>query len=127
MSHCQTVQTTRRAAAPRFRYAAGATAATRRTEAWSHTGNPFEELAMSVKSAAAIVSTATAAVLLGFAPTPALAGPVLPSDTGVVETPSTVIPLPPGNVTDCTADPAYRFIRPCMIRKGIAALSPSLG
>jgi hypothetical protein len=91
----------------------------------SHT-RPVEELTMSVKSAAAIVSTATAAVLLGFAPTPALARPVLPYDTSVVETPSTVIPLPPGNVTDCTADPAYRFIRPCTIRKGITAWSPSL-
>jgi hypothetical protein len=82
---------------------------------------------MSVKSAAAVVSIATAAVLLGFAPTPASARPVQPSDTSVMETPSTVIPLPPGNVTDCTADPAYRFIRPCTIRKGIAAWSPSLG
>jgi hypothetical protein len=82
---------------------------------------------MSVKSAAAIITTTTAAVLLGLAPTPALARPVLPYDTSVVETPSTVIPLPPGNVTDCTADPAYRFIRPCNIRKGIVAWSPSLG
>ncbi len=73
---------------------------------------------MSVKSAAAIVSTATAAVLLGLAPTSASARSVMHYDTGVVETASTVIPLPPGNVTDCTADPAYRFIRPCMIRKG---------
>jgi hypothetical protein len=79
---------------------------------------------MYVKSAAALVSTA-AAVLLGFAPTPALARPVMPSDTSVVETPSTVIPLPPGNVTDCTAVPAYRFVRPCTIRKGIVAWSPS--
>jgi hypothetical protein len=80
---------------------------------------------MYVKSAAAIVSTATATVLLGFTPTAALARPVLPYDTSVVEIPSTVIPLPPGNVTDCTADPAYRFIRPCTIRKGIVAWSPS--
>jgi hypothetical protein len=82
---------------------------------------------MSVKSAAAIVSTTTAAVLLGLAPTPASARPVLPYNTGVVETPSTVIPLPPGNVTDCTAVPAYRFIRPCTIRKGFITWSPSLG
>jgi hypothetical protein len=77
---------------------------------------------MSVKSAAALVSTVTAAVLLGLSPTPALARPAQPVDTGVVETPSTV-PLPPGGI-DCTADPAYRFARPCLIRS-IPVWSPS--
>jgi hypothetical protein len=81
---------------------------------------------MSVKSAAAIVSTVTATVLLGLAPTPALARPPLPYDTGVVETATTVVPLPPGGVIDCTADPAFRFARPCLIR-GIPVLSPMLG
>jgi hypothetical protein len=75
----------------------------------------FEELPMSVKFTAALVSTVTAAVLLGLAPTPALARPVQPTDTGVVETPSTVVRLAPGGI-DCTADPAYRFARPCLIR-----------
>jgi hypothetical protein len=70
---------------------------------------------MSVKSAAALVSTVTAAVLLGIAPAPALARPAQPIDTGVVETPSTVVPLAPGGI-DCTAGPAYRFARPCLIR-----------
>jgi hypothetical protein len=79
---------------------------------------------MSIKSTATIVASAAAVLVL--APTPAQARPVQPYDTGVVETPSTVIPLPPGGVIDCTADPAYRFARPC-IRKGIVAWSPSLG
>ena len=78
---------------------------------------------MFVKSAAALVSTATAAVLLGLAPTPALARPVQPADSGLVETPSTVVTLPPGGI-DCTADPAYRFARPCLIRS-IPVWSPS--
>ena len=78
---------------------------------------------MYVKSAAALVTTAAAAVLLGFAPTPALARPVQPIDTGVVETQSTLVPLPPGGI-DCTADPAYRFARPCLIRS-IPVFSPS--
>ena len=71
---------------------------------------------MSTKSAA-IIAAAAAAAVLAIAPAPALARPVLHYDTGVVETPSTLIPPPPGNVTDCTADPAYRFVRPCLIRK----------
>jgi hypothetical protein len=69
---------------------------------------------MSVKSAAALVSTATAAILLGLAPTPALAHPE-PYDTAVEDVPSTNIPLPLGGI-DCTAGPAYRFARPCLIR-----------
>ena len=80
---------------------------------------------MSVKSAAAIVASAAAAVLV-LSPASAQARTVLPSDTGVVETPSTVISLPPGGVIDCTADHAYRYARPC-IRKGIVAWSPQLG
>jgi hypothetical protein len=83
----------------------------------------FEELAMSVKTAAALVSTATVAILLGLAPTPALARPMQPADTSVVETPSTAVPLPPGGI-DCTADPAYRFARPCLIHS-IPVWSPS--
>jgi hypothetical protein len=77
-----------------------------------------EEHAMSIKSAATAVASATAAALLALSPTPALANAVLHVETGAVETPSTVISLPPGGVIHCTADPAFRFVRPCMIRKG---------
>jgi hypothetical protein len=80
---------------------------------------------MSVKFAAAIVATATAAVLLGLAPTPAQARPARPDDTGTVATVSTVIP-PPGGVVDCTAGPAFRFARPCLIRS-FPARSPLIG
>ncbi len=104
MSHRQTVQTVRSVEAYR---------------------KPFEELTMSVKSAAAIVSTATAAVLLGLAPAPAQARPVLPDDTGTVAPASTVVP-PRGGVIDCTAGPAFRFARPCLIRS-FPVRSPLIG
>jgi hypothetical protein len=81
---------------------------------------------MSVKSAAAIVSTATAAVLLALAPTPAQARPALPDDIGVGATPSAVVSPPPGGVMDCTAGPAYRFARPCLIRS-FPVRSPLIG
>ncbi len=81
---------------------------------------------MSVKFAAALVSTGTAAVLLGLAPTPAQARPALPDDIGVVATPSAVVSPPPGGVIDCTADPAYRFARPCLIRS-FPVRSPLIG
>jgi hypothetical protein len=84
----------------------------------------FEELAMSVKSAAALVSTATAAVLLGLAPAPAQARPALPDDPGAVATASTA--PPPGGVIDCTAGPAFRFARPCLIRS-FPVRSPLIG
>jgi hypothetical protein len=80
---------------------------------------------MSVKSAAAILSTATAAVLLGFAPTAAQARPALPDNTGGVATASTAVP-PPGGVIDCTAGPAFRFARPCLIRS-FPVRSPLIG
>jgi hypothetical protein len=83
----------------------------------------FEELAMSVKSAAALVSTATA-VLLGLAPAPAQARPALPDATGAVATASTA--PPPGGVIDCTAGPAFRFVRPCLIRS-FPVRSPLIG
>ena len=67
---------------------------------------------MSVKFAAVIASTATAAVLLGLAPTPAQSR-ARPDDTGTVATASAA---PPGGVVDCTAGPAFRFARPCLIR-----------
>ena len=69
---------------------------------------------MSVKSAAAIVSTATAAILLGFTPTPAQA--VRPCPTTPVPPPPPPPPPPPGGVIDCTAGLAFRFARPCLIR-----------
>jgi hypothetical protein len=81
---------------------------------------------MSVKSAAAIVSTATAAVLLGLAPTPAQARPARPDDTGTVTTASTAAVPPPGGVIDCTAGPAFRFARPCLIRS-FPVRSPLIG
>jgi hypothetical protein len=68
---------------------------------------------MSVKSAA-IVSTATVAVLLGLARTLAPARPALPDDA------------PPGGVIDCTAGPAFRFARPCLIRS-LPVRSPLIG
>jgi hypothetical protein len=81
---------------------------------------------MSVKSAAAIVSTVIAAVLLGFSPTAAQARPALPDDTGAVATASTVAALPPGGVIDCTAGPTFRFARPCLIRS-FPVRSPLIG
>jgi predicted lipoprotein with Yx(FWY)xxD motif len=84
----------------------------------------FGEVTTSVTSAAS-VSTATAAVLLGLAPTPAQARPALPDDTGTVATASTAVP-PPGGVIDCTAGPAFRFARPCLIRS-LPVRSPLIG
>src|SRR5690242_20540054 len=86
----------------------------------------FEELTMAVKSAAAIVSTAAAVALLGIAPTPAQARPALPDDFGVAATSSAVLSPPPGGVIDCTAGPAYRFVRPCLIRS-FPVRSPLIG
>jgi hypothetical protein len=80
---------------------------------------------MSVKLAAAVISTGTAAVLLGLAPTPAQARPALPDDIGVAATASTVV-TPPGGVIDCTAGPTFRFARPCLIR-GFPVRSPLIG
>jgi hypothetical protein len=80
---------------------------------------------MSVKLAAALISTGTAAVLLGLAPTPAQARPALPYDSGVAATAPTVV-TPPGGVIDCTAGPAFRFARPCLIRS-IPVRSPLIG
>jgi hypothetical protein len=79
---------------------------------------------MSVKFAAAIVSTATA-VLLGLAPSPAQARPAPPDDIGTVATAATAVP-PPGGVIDCTAGPAFRFARPCLIRS-FPVRSPLIG
>ena len=70
---------------------------------------------MSVKPAAALVAAVTAALVLGTAPTAAMANAVMHVDA---VSPPYATSRPPTGVIDCTADPAFRFVRPCMMRKG---------
>jgi hypothetical protein len=76
---------------------------------------------MSVTSAVAVVASMTIAVIVGATPNAAHAISVDHAESGWA-TPSRVSTssIPTSGPIDCTADPALRFVRPCVIHTGQA-------